>query len=128
MFKCITKWKNVTFKKKQKCYFLFYTLEQWIFTLLPLLKDFFLKLKLFVIWNLMSLLACTKQIPEFQIPSLHGFEKYICGHILGINSPNMLKVLIMPPFEEEGVYCFAHMLVCPSVGRRSIDKPCLINN
>ena len=37
--------------------------------------------------------------------------------------------IIMPPFEEVGVYCFAH--VGPSVGRKvrlSIDKPCPINN
>ena len=26
------------------------------------------------------------------------------------------NIIIMPPFEEEGVYCFAHV-------RRSVDKP-----
>ena len=40
-----------------------------------------------------------------------------------------IYILIMPPFEEVGVYCFAHF--GPSVGQSvylSVDKPCPINN
>ena len=57
-------------------------------------------------------------MPKKNIHKHYKYVKYveICQSIIKYNV--VVKIVIMPPFEDEGVYCFAHIgwLVRRSVG------------